>query len=134
MIEKLLGLSDKSIVKKSNYYAHIFGAIMGLVAILSGAGTMLFKFSDTYKGVWLYQNENIEYLKLLSQEIKDPKLLNISEFYALNSDTLIEMYQGFAGLLIVGGIVLISNFILFRKLRNKLISENLQKDKVNHNE
>jgi len=125
MIEKLLGLSDKSIVKKSSYYAYIFGAIMGVIAILSGTGAMLFKFSDTYKGAWLYQDENIEYLKFLSQEIKDPKLLNISEFYALNSDTLIEMYQGFAGLLIVGGIVLLSNFILFNKLRNKLLAKNM---------
>lgn len=131
MIEKLLGLSDKSIVKKSNYYAHIFGAIMGLVAILSGIGALIFRYSDTYKGTLLYQNENIEYLKLLSQEIKDPKLLNISEFYVLNFNTLTEINQEFSALFIVGGIVLISNFILFRKLRNKLISENLQKDKVN---
>jgi len=124
MLESLLGVSDKSIVKSSNYYGHVFAALAGLVAMLLGIGALLFKYSAKYKEMCLLQNDNIEYLKFLSEEIKNQKLLNISKFYAINFDTLVNLYQDFAGLSIFIGVILISNFILFRKLRNKLLAEN----------
>lgn len=121
MIEKLLGLSDKSILKKSTYYAYLFGAIMGVVAIIVFAiGGLIFRLSDTYKGMVLAQQSNIEYLKSLSQEIQDPKLLNISEFYAINLNAITELASDDIWLLIFIGFILISNFILFKKLRNRL--------------
>lgn len=122
MIEKLLGLSDKSILKKSTYYAYLFGAIMGVVAIIVFAiGGLIFRLSDTYKGMVLAQQSNIEYLKSLSQEIQDPKLLNISEFYAINLNAITELASDDIWLLIFMGFILISNFILFKKLRNRLL-------------
>jgi len=120
MIEKLLGLSDKSIIKKSTYYGYLLGAIMGVVGIVSGIGSFIFRYSDTYKGMILFQKDNIEYLKTISHEIKDAKLLDISELYALNVHTISDMYQSFTVLIIAGGLILISNFILVKKLRNRL--------------
>lgn len=121
MIEKLLGLSDKSILKKSTYYVYLFGAITGVVAIVSAIGGLIFRLSDTYKGMVLAQQSNIEYLKSLSQEIQDPKLLNISEFYAINLNAITELASDDIWLLIFMGFILISNFILFKKLRNRLL-------------
>ena len=121
MIEKLLGLSDKSILKKSTYYAYLFGAIMGVVAIVSAMGSLIFRLSDTYKGMVLAQQSNIEYLKSLSQEIQDPKLLNISELYAINLNAITELASDDIWLLVFIGFILISNFILFKKLKNRLL-------------
>jgi len=122
MLEKLLGLSDKSMMKKSNYYAYLFGALMGLVGIISGIVSLFFRYSDTYKGMILFQEGNIKYLKSLSQKMDDSRLINISELYAVNLNAITECYQTFNGFIIFVGFILIINFMLFKKLRNKLIN------------
>jgi len=131
MIEKIWGLSDKQIVKKRNYYAYIFGAIFGFISIIIGIGALLFKYSDTYKKIISYENSNIEYLKLCSLNIDNQVLDNISQDYFTILDTLMATYQGFAGLIILMGTILISNFILYRKLRSMLPNEDLKCDSVN---
>ena len=129
MIEKLLGISDKSILKKSNYVVYLIGAFIGIVAIIVGAGGLIFRLSDTYKGIVLFQKSNIEYLKSLSQEIHDTKLLDVIELYEINLKALDELGLDFGWLIILFGLLLISNFILFEKLRNKLLDiENKEKN------
>jgi len=128
MIEKIWGLSDKQIVKKSNYYAYIFGAIFGFISILIGIGALLFKYSDTYKKIISYENSNIEYIKLCSLNIDNQVLNNISQDYSTILDTQMATYQSFAGLIMLMGTIFISNFILYRKLRNMLINEDLKCD------
>ena len=122
MIEKLLGLSDKSILKKSTYYAYLFGAIMGVVAIVFAIGGLIFRLSDIYKGMLLAQQSNIAYLESLSKEMHDSRLLNISELYAINLNAITELSSDYIWLLVFIGFILISNFILFKKLRNRLLS------------
>ena len=121
MIKKLCGLSDKSIVKKSTYYAYLFGAIFGVIAIISGIGALIFRYTDTYKGMVLYQYENVKYLKSLSQEIKDERVLNVSELYKINLDLITEIYQNTCFVFIGLGLLSIIIFILFNELRTKVI-------------
>jgi len=121
MIKKLCGLSDKSIVKKSTYYAYLFGAIFGVIAIISGIGALIFRYTDTYKGMVLYQYENVKYLKSLSQEIKDERVLNVSELYKINLDLITEIYQNTCFVFIGLGLLSIMIFILFNELRTKVI-------------
>ena len=121
MIKKLCGLSDKSIVKKSTYYAYLFGAIFGVMAIISGIGTLIFRYTDTYKGMVHYQYENVKYLKSLSQEIKDERVSNVSELYKINLDFITEIYQNTCFVFIGLGLLSIMIMILFNELRNKVL-------------
>ena len=121
MIEKLLGLSDKSIMKKSTYYGYLLGAIMGVVGIVSGIGSFIFRYSDTYKGMVHYQYENVKYLKSLSQEIKDERVSNVSELYKINLDFITEIYQNTCFMFIGLGLLSSMIFILFNELRNKVL-------------
>jgi len=121
VIEKLLGLSDKSIMKKSTYYGYLLGAIMGVVGIVSGIGSFIFRYSDTYKGMVHYQYENVKYLKSLSQEIKDERVSNVSELYKINLDFITEIYQNTCFMFIGLGLLSSMIFILFNELRNKVL-------------
>jgi len=118
MIEKIFGLSDKSIMKKSNYYVYLFSALLGMIVIIIAIGFFIFQSSDTYQGIALMHNSNMEYLTSLSQTLDDKKLLNIAEAYKSNAEALTEQFQIFSGLLLFLGFGFILNFVLFKKLRN----------------
>jgi len=128
MIEKLLGIGDKSIVKKSTYYVYLLGGLLGMAIIIIGIGSFMFSYSDTYKGTILYQNKNMEYLKQLSHETKDEKLLDIAQLCEINLNSNIEMYQNTSFLFIVLGFLFTLNFILFNELRKKVLDSSTYSD------
>jgi hypothetical protein len=129
MIEKMLGLSDRSIMKKSSYYFYMLAVVVGIGMIILALGNVLFCMSDTHQGVVMAQQSNIEYLKSLSQKINDPKLLDIADRYALNYKSLLELNKDLNAFSILFGFLLIMQFFLFKKLRNKVIAQNHINDK-----
>jgi hypothetical protein len=129
MIEKMLGLSDRSIMKKSSYYFYVLAVVVGIGMIILALGSVLFCMSDTLQGIVMAQQSNIEYLKSLSQKINDPKLLDIADWYELNYKTLLELSEDLNAFLILFGFLLIMQFFLFKKLRNKVIAQNHTNDK-----
>jgi hypothetical protein len=129
MIEKVLGLSDRTIAKKSSYYLYVLAALVGIGVIVLALGSVVFSMSDTHQGIMMAQQSNIEYLKSLSQKINDPKLLDIADWYALNYKTLLELNKDLNAFLILFGFLLIVQFFLFRKLRNKVIVQIHANDK-----
>jgi len=129
MIEKMLGLSDRSIMKKSSYYFYMLAVVVGIGMIILALGSVLFSMSDTHQGIVMAQQSNIEYLKSLSQKINDPKLLDIADWYALNYKSLLELNKDLNAFSILFGFLLIMQFFLFKKLRNKVIAQNHTNDK-----
>ena len=127
MMKKILGIDDKSIVKKSTYYGYLLGAIFGFLGIISGIFLFIFKYSNTYQIIYTHQNNDIKYLESLSKETQNINLLNIAEQYKLDIDLINDMFINFSGLIFILGFTLITNFILFKQLKNKVENEATQK-------
>jgi len=123
MIKKLLGIDEKSIVKKSTYYIYFVGAIFGSIGILTSIGIFIFKYSDLSKNILISQYENIQYLESISEKTHDLNLLSASTQCLLNLNFLNDIYINFAILLLILGFVLISNFILFKEFQNSKIDK-----------
>jgi len=123
MSSKLLGLHNKAILKKSNYYLYLIGAFIGIGAVVFGIGGLIFILSDTYKGMILFQESNIEYLKSMSQKIHDPKLMEIANSYEISTKILDGLNWNFGWLFVLLGLQFIFIFFLFRKLRKKLLQK-----------
>ena len=128
MIKKILGIDDKSITKKGTYYGYLLGAIFGFLGIVGSIFLFILKYSDTYQIIYTHQNNDIQYLESLSKETQNVKLLNIAEQYKLDIDLINDMFINFSGLIFILGFVLITNFILFKQLKNKVENKDRQKD------
>ena len=123
MIKKLLGISDKSIIRKSTYYGYFINAIFGFIAIFTAIGMFIFKYTDVYKKILIFQNGNIQYLQSISEKTNDVELLSASTQCLLNLSFINDIYMIFSILLFILGFVLILNFILFKELRNSKINK-----------
>ncbi|MCF6206937.1 MAG: hypothetical protein L3J47_08635 [Sulfurovum sp.] len=119
MIQKLLGINNASIGNKRNYYVYLTGAIFGFILIIAGIGGLVFRYSDTYQGTVMHQNDNIKYLKKLSHSLHDERLLNIAEQYKIDLNLIVDLYKNDSYMIILLGFLFVMNFILFNELRKK---------------
>jgi len=129
MIDKLLGISDKSILKKSSYYGYLFGAIFGIILIVFGVIIFIFKTTNTYKDIVVYNKNSIEYINSLAKMILDDKLFKISKIFKINFELIDNILSSYGWVAIFFGMLMISHYFLFKKLREKQIELN----KILHN-
>ena len=61
MIEKMLGLSDRSIMKKSSYYFYVLAVVVGIGMIILALGSVVFFMSDTHQGVVMAYLRHVSY-------------------------------------------------------------------------
>jgi len=117
MIDKILGIDDKSINKKSTYYGYIFGVVLGVVAIFISISFLYGKHSSTYKTIYEYQTKQVKYLERKSKEIQDVELQRAADHYSNNIELINKSFLNTSLLFFLLGIAFIINFILFKKLK-----------------
>ncbi len=120
MIRKIFSLSDGTILKRSTYYVHLFGLIMGIAVIVGAIGGFIFKRTESYRSLLRYEKGNSEYLQHLADKLHDGKLFNIADVYTINFELIEKLYLDYLWFLLFFGVLLIYNFFLFKKLRDRL--------------
>jgi len=120
---KLFGLNDDQIIKKSTWYGHFLGLILGVVMTISGPALVIYTHSDAYKKIIAFQQEQINYLVDLNKVLCDKNLPSIIDQYQRNINFIEKRFQKAGWYLLVIGLSFVMQFALFYKLRDKVLQQ-----------
>jgi len=96
---------------------------------LLGIIIFIFKTTNTYKDIVVYNKNSIEYINSLAKMILDDKLFKISKIFKINFELIDNILSSYGWVAIFFGMLMISHYFLFKKLREKQIELN----KILHN-
>lgn len=119
MIRKISSLNYKSILKRSTYYVHIYGLLMGIVVIVMAIVGFVFTRTEAYRSRMQYEKGNLDYLQHIADKLQDAKLSNIACAYGINLETIEKLFIDYLWFLLFLGVLLIYNFFLFKKLKER---------------